>query len=87
MRTTVGDKAFFTILKRWAKEHAGGNVTIPQFAALAGSVSGKDLDAFFQTWLYTPEKPASLGAAASSAAAAAAGATAGATPDEGSNAA
>jgi hypothetical protein len=76
LRTTVGDKAFFTILKRWAKEHAGGNVTTPQFTALAESVSGKDLDAFFQTWLYTPEKPASLGAAASSAAAAAAGATA-----------
>jgi hypothetical protein len=72
LRTKVGDAAFFSILKRWAKQNAGRNVTIPQFTALAESVSGQDLDAFFDEWLYNPDKPASLGAAARTAAAPAA---------------
>jgi CubicO group peptidase (beta-lactamase class C family) len=28
-----------------------------EFMGLAESVSGEDLDAFFQTWLFAPEKP------------------------------
>jgi hypothetical protein len=69
LRNTVGDEAFFTILQRWAREQAGRTVTIPQFIALAESVSGQELDAFFDEWLYNPAKPASLGAAARTAAA------------------
>jgi len=57
LRTTVGDDDFFTILRKWAKSQAGGNVTTAQFIALAEKVSGQDLGDLFDTWLYTPSKP------------------------------
>ena len=60
LRRTIGDDAFFTLLKRWTAQHSAGNVSTAQFVALAEQVSGKQLDAFFQTWLYTPTKPAGL---------------------------
>jgi aminopeptidase N len=59
LREKIGDDAFFEILRRWAEEHRFGNVTTPQFIALAEQVSGRDLDAFFDTWLYQKGKPAS----------------------------
>jgi aminopeptidase N len=58
LRKTVGDDTFFTILQTWAKDHDGGNATIPDFVALAEKVSGKSLQSLFQTWLYTKGKPA-----------------------------
>ena len=58
LRLAVGDEDFFTILRRWAAEHAGGNVTTDEFIALSEEVSGQDLDDLFQTWLFTPGKPA-----------------------------
>ena len=57
LRMKVGDRAFFTILKRWAREHSGGLVTTWQFKRLAEDVSGQQLDGFFRTWLFTPRKP------------------------------
>ncbi len=59
LREKVGDTAFFAILRTWAQDHRYGNVTTPQFIALAEQQSGMDLGAFFQTWLYTPGKPSS----------------------------
>jgi hypothetical protein len=32
-------------------------VTTPQFISLAERISGQDLGALFQTWLFTPAKP------------------------------
>ena len=58
LRTEIGEKAFSTLLRRWTTEHRFGTVTTADFTALAEQVSGKDLDAFFTTWLYTPAKPA-----------------------------
>ena len=58
VRLAVGDADFFTILRRWADEFAGGNVTTPQFVRLAEDVSGEDLSPLFRTWLFTPGKPA-----------------------------
>jgi aminopeptidase N len=60
LRLTIGDKAFFTLLKRWASENAGGTVTTADLIALAEQVSGTQLDAFFDTWLYAPVKPQAL---------------------------
>ena len=57
LRLTVGDTAFFRILRRWARTRANGNVSTPQFIALAEQISGQQLDDLFQTWLYTPGKP------------------------------
>jgi len=57
LREKVGDGVFFTIMRSWAQAHRFGNATTPEFIALAEQVSGVDLGAFFQTWLYTPGKP------------------------------
>ncbi|WP_329238493.1 M1 family metallopeptidase [Streptomyces canus] len=57
LRTRVGDRAFFLILRAWASGHRDGNGTTAQFQRLAERVSGKDLDSLFQTWLYAPGKP------------------------------
>jgi aminopeptidase N len=57
LRLTIGDKAFFTLLKRWTSRNAGGTVTTADLIALAEKVSGTRLDAFFHTWLYAPVKP------------------------------
>ncbi|AEV85178.1 peptidase [Actinoplanes sp. SE50] len=57
LRLAVGDDAFFQILRTWTATHRYGNGTTPEFTALAEKISGKDLDALFQAWLYTPAKP------------------------------
>jgi aminopeptidase N len=58
LRNEVGDDAFFDIVRRWADEKSGGHGTTPEFIALAEEVSGQDLDAVFDTWLFTAGKPA-----------------------------
>jgi aminopeptidase N len=42
-----------------AQENRFGTVTTPGFIAIAERESGLDLDAFFNTWLFTPGKPTS----------------------------
>jgi aminopeptidase N len=60
LRNTVGDAVFFGILKVWVATQAGGTVTTDEFIALAEKMSGQELDELFETWLFTPEKPAGL---------------------------
>jgi Peptidase family M1 domain/Peptidase M1 N-terminal domain len=60
LRLEVGDADFFRILRTWAQSNEGGNVTTPEFIRLAERISGEDLDDFFETWLFTPAKPAGL---------------------------
>jgi len=57
LRERVGDKAFFAILRRWARQNAHGTVTTKEFIALAERVSGRRLGRFFKVWLYTAAKP------------------------------
>ena len=57
LRNTVGDDAFFTILRRWVVEQGGGNGSTDEFIALAERVSGQDLGALFDAWLFTPGRP------------------------------
>jgi len=64
LRLEVGDQNFFRILKRWIASQAGGHVTTDEFIAVAERVSGQQLDELFDVWLFTPEKPAVLEAAA-----------------------
>ncbi len=59
LRVKVGDATFFRILHDWYTQNRYKNVSTPQFIALAEAESGQDLDAFFQAWLYTPQKPTS----------------------------
>ena len=58
LRQAVGDDDFFRILRTWISSRAGTAVTTADFVALAEQESGRDLDALFQTWLYTAGKPA-----------------------------
>jgi aminopeptidase N len=58
LRQAVGDDDFFRILRAWTSSQAGAAVTTDDFVALAEQESGRDLDALFQTWLYTAGKPA-----------------------------
>jgi aminopeptidase N len=60
LRERIGDRRFFTLLRRWYAEHRYGNISTPEFIALAERVSGQDLRGFFQRWLYQPGKPAGL---------------------------
>jgi len=60
LREKIGDDAtFYRIMSSEAQEHRFGTVTTPGFIAIAERESHLDLDAFFQTWLFTPGKPTS----------------------------
>ena len=58
LRHRVGESAFWTVLRTWAADHEGGNGSTEEFQALAEQVAGQDLDAFFEAWLVTGERPA-----------------------------
>jgi aminopeptidase N len=57
LRLTVGDAAFFEILRTWTAEHRHATATTAQFVALAERVSGQPLGPFFRAWLRAPEVP------------------------------
>ncbi|WP_433333767.1 M1 family metallopeptidase [Spirillospora sp. CA-294931] len=57
LRKTVGDAKFFEILKTWAKEKRHSTATTPEFIATAERVSGRQLDAFFDGWLFQRGRP------------------------------
>lgn len=57
LRLTLGDEIFFEIVRTYYAAHAGGNATTADFIAVAEAVSGEDLTAFFQAWLYGEEIP------------------------------
>ena len=59
LREKVGDFTFSRIIRDWATQNRYGNVTTPQFIALAEQISGQDLAHFFDVWLYQPPKPTS----------------------------
>jgi aminopeptidase N len=65
LRETVGDKAFFAVLKTWATDHRYGHGDTAQFIALSkrlapAKVSDATLNSLFATWLYGTGKPAAL---------------------------
>ena len=59
LRVKIGDAAFFKLLRDWYLQNRYGNATTEGFIALAEAETGRDLDAFFKAWLYTPAKPTS----------------------------
>jgi aminopeptidase N len=58
LRNEVGNEAFRETIRGWAATKSGGNATTEEFVAYAEEVSGQQLDELFETWLYTPQKPA-----------------------------
>jgi aminopeptidase N len=59
LRVEIGDEAFFELAQTWVERFGGGTASTADFIALAEEVSDQDLEAFFDVWLYTPEKPVS----------------------------
>ena len=60
LRLEIGDDAFWELLDRWLTDYAGESAGTDDFTALAEEVAGRDLDAFFDAWLYAAELPAQL---------------------------
>lgn len=60
LRLTVGDDHFFQILQHWVHDNFGKSATTEDFIALAEKISGTDLTAFFDTWLYSTTVPSTL---------------------------
>ena len=57
LRQEIGDGAFYSILRKWFSQHAYGNATTPELIALAERETGRQLDEFFDVWLYRRGKP------------------------------
>lgn len=52
LRHVVGDETFFDILEAWRGTYLFGSATTDDFQQVCESVSGLDLDWFFDQWLY-----------------------------------
>ncbi|MBK8020501.1 MAG: M1 family metallopeptidase [Chloroflexi bacterium] len=57
LRLRVGDEIFFDILRTYYDRFKYGNASTGDFIAVAEELSGEDLAAFFETWLYQPTVP------------------------------
>lgn len=57
LRQKIGTKPMLRVLHDWAEGHRYGSGTIKEFTALAEKISGRNLDPFFQRWLYRRGKP------------------------------
>jgi aminopeptidase N len=55
LRLEVGDETFFEILKTYHERFADGNARTVDFIVVAEEVSGKELSAFFDSWLYSED--------------------------------
>lgn len=57
LRLNVGDEVFFEIIRTYYQQFRDSYATIEDFVALASEVSGTDLTAFFNSWLYQKAVP------------------------------
>jgi aminopeptidase N len=58
LRQRIGDRAFFRLLRSWARDHRYGVVSTADLLRAAERVSGRQLDRLFDAWLYQPRRPA-----------------------------
>jgi aminopeptidase N len=58
LRRTIGDAAFFQLLRAWSDRFGGKSASTEDFVSLAGEVAGRDLHQFFDSWLDDREMPA-----------------------------
>jgi aminopeptidase N len=58
LRLRVGEDIFFRILRTYTERFRYGNASTADFIAVAEDVSGRDLDEFFDAWLYGKQIPA-----------------------------
>jgi aminopeptidase N len=59
LRQKVGEATFVDIVRSWYGENRYSNVTTGDFIALAERKSGRELDEFFQAWLFEEGRPES----------------------------
>jgi aminopeptidase N len=57
LRRTIGDAAFFRLLREWTSTHGGGTATTDDFRRLAAGYSAESLDALFDKWLFAAALP------------------------------
>ena len=57
LRNAVGDTDFWTIVDEWIARNEFATGTTDEFIALAEEISGQDLSALFELWLFTPGRP------------------------------
>jgi aminopeptidase N len=57
LRQELGDEVFFRALKAWCERFGGGSATTDALRALCEELSGKDLKALFQAWIYDERCP------------------------------
>lgn len=57
LKQSLTPNVFAQLMKAWNARHNATSQTTVQFQALAEELSGKDLNAFFQSWIYKPGKP------------------------------
>ncbi|NNC11596.1 M1 family metallopeptidase [Planctomonas sp. JC2975] len=57
LRVLLGDAPFFELIRTWTDRHRFGLVTTQDFQTLAGETTGRDLDAFFRSWLDSKALP------------------------------
>lgn len=57
LRMKIGDRDFFRVLTLWPQTHRYGNVSTQDFIKFVERLTNRDLDDFFNTWLYQPGQP------------------------------
>lgn len=57
LRLLLGDEVFFRAIREYYERYAYGNVSIADFIASVEATSGRDLNDFFQQWLYEARTP------------------------------
>ncbi len=60
LRLKIGDTDFFRLLRAWPTSHRHGNADTADFIAFTERLTGRNLEGFFHTWLYSSGRPASL---------------------------
>ena len=56
----LGAERFDAVLQAWVTEYGGANASTDDFVRTAEEVSGEDLTAFFEDWLYGEDVPGEL---------------------------
>jgi aminopeptidase N len=57
LQLEVGEETFYQIVQTYTERYRYGNAGTDEFIAVAEEVSGKDLDAFFDAWLFSERMP------------------------------
>lgn len=57
LRKEVGDENFFQILKDYAAGHHDSTATTSDLIAISSRIAGKDLEPFFDDWVYSATQP------------------------------